>query len=189
MYLGRVVTSTDGAEYSPIKPKFLTLVFVCGDTVCFLVQSGGGGIIASAKKASEVDLGQHIILGGLILQIVAFVFFVSVAVRFHIRMSAAKRAQAMPWQRLLYSLYVLSFFIVLRNVVRTVEYGGKSNDYLLTHEWVLLVFDGACMILVLGISCLWYRTAIGSSRQDRPESSQACLQGYQSFELRQKHST
>ena len=157
MYLGRIITGVQGERYSMIRQRWLTKIFVAGDVFCFFIQAGGGGLLATAKNSSSTNLGGHVILGGLILQIIIFVFFVIVALTFHIRLVVARAQQSSrPWQKLLTSLYAISFLITLRNVVRAIEYATSSSGYLLRREWVIFAFDGACMILVLLISLSWY---------------------------------
>lgn len=41
MILGRIIRVTDGDTRSLIRGRFLTIIFVCGDVVSFLVQVGG----------------------------------------------------------------------------------------------------------------------------------------------------
>ena len=41
MTLGRIILIRDAEQYSIIKKKWLTKVFVCGDILSFLMQSGG----------------------------------------------------------------------------------------------------------------------------------------------------
>lgn len=41
MVLGRIILLTDGEAHSPIRVKWLTKVFVAGDVISFLAQSGG----------------------------------------------------------------------------------------------------------------------------------------------------
>lgn len=41
MELGRILDLTDGDSRSPVRRKWLTKVFVLGDTLSFLTQSGG----------------------------------------------------------------------------------------------------------------------------------------------------
>jgi hypothetical protein len=41
MVLGRIIRLTDGEEHSLIRANFLTKVFVAGDVLSFLNQSGG----------------------------------------------------------------------------------------------------------------------------------------------------
>lgn len=41
MILGRIILLVDGEEHSIIKQRWLTNTFVCGDVLCFFLQSGG----------------------------------------------------------------------------------------------------------------------------------------------------
>lgn len=121
-------------------------------------------------------MGENLILGGLILQIIIFGFFVVVAAVFQARMSGDASAQSvtgLPWQRLLAGLYAVSTLITVRNVVRTIEYGQGSEGYLLTHEWILYVFDALLMALVLATSLLWYRDAVGSRNWQKKSKGEA----------------
>ena len=47
MILGRIIRLTDGEEYSPIRARWLTKVFVAGDVLSFLAQSGGSYFLYS----------------------------------------------------------------------------------------------------------------------------------------------
>lgn len=164
MYLGRIIVAVHGERQSIIPVKFLTKVFVAGDVLCFFIQGGGGGLMASADSSSTVKTGEKIILGGLVLQIVIFLFFIAIAWVWHTRMrgvSIDPARHSIPWQHLLISLYIVSILITFRNTVRTVEYGMGSSGYLLNHEWIIFVCDGAPMIIVLAFCLTWYRTDVG----------------------------
>ena len=41
MELGRIILLVDGEHHSIIKKRWLTKIFVCGDILSFLMQSGG----------------------------------------------------------------------------------------------------------------------------------------------------
>lgn len=41
MILGRLIVFTQGEAMSPIRARWLTKIFVCGDILSFLVQSAG----------------------------------------------------------------------------------------------------------------------------------------------------
>jgi hypothetical protein len=55
--------------------------------ISFVTQFAGAAMLADAKEDRKGSiLGQHILMGGLVLQLVAFGFFAAVAVRFHLKM-------------------------------------------------------------------------------------------------------
>lgn len=188
MILGRIIRLTKGDEYSVVRVNWLTRLFVGSDVLCFLIQMGGGGMLAAAKTKERIDLCNHIVLGGLILQILMFMFFVTAAVIFHSRMKKRPTSAAidgplgmnsrvgawgkwtlgrsMPgWMRMMYFLYITSVLITLRNLFRVVEYGMGWSSYLLNNEWVLLVFDGLLMFGVLVICIVCYDPEISKGKR------------------------
>lgn len=114
----------------------------------------GGGIMAG-KDADSIRLGQHIVVGGLIVQIMFFGFFLIVAAVFHVRMNKAPTARAaspnIPWKRHIIALYGVSGLIFVRSIFRVVEYQQGNDGYLLGHEVFLYIFDA---VLMLGVMIL-----------------------------------
>ncbi|KAH7066744.1 RTA1 like protein-domain-containing protein [Paraphoma chrysanthemicola] len=128
MILGRLIRRTDSASYSIIRVKWVTKIFVIGDIFCFCIQGGGAGLLVQAKDADGFKRGENIILGGLILQILIFGFFVVVAGIWHRRLSAVPTAAAaeISWKKYILFLYASSVFITVRNLCRVIEYAmGK----------------------------------------------------------------
>jgi hypothetical protein len=132
MILGRLILRTDSASYSIVRATWVTKIFVAGDILCFFIQSGGAGMLVKANDASGFKTGENIILGGLILQILIFAFFVVVASIWQRRLSAQPTAAAaaeLPWKKYMGFLYAASLFITVRNLCRVIEYAmGKVNS-------------------------------------------------------------
>lgn len=134
MVLGRIIRRTDAQSYSIIRVNWLTKIFVGGDIFCFLAQALGGGMLAGADTPSQVSRGQNIILFGLALQILIFVFFVYVALVYHKRIrqkpTNAARDSNFRWEMFMVMLYFVSILITFRNLFRVIEYamGGKLHD-------------------------------------------------------------
>jgi hypothetical protein len=130
MILGRLIMRTDSASYSLVRANWLTKIFVTGDVFCFFIQSGGAGMLVQAKDKDGVKMGENIILGGLILQILIFLFFVIIAGTWHRRLESRPTAASadIPYQRMVRFLYAASAFITIRNMCRVVEYAmGKVS--------------------------------------------------------------
>jgi hypothetical protein len=133
MILGRLILRTESASYSIVRAKWVTKIFVTGDILCFFIQSGGAGMLVQAKDKSGFKRGENIILGGLILQILIFAFFVVVASIWQRRLTALPTAVAaeLPWKRYMGFLYAASLFITVRNMCRVIEYAmGKVSSCL-----------------------------------------------------------
>jgi hypothetical protein len=130
MILGRLIMRTDSATYSLVRANWVTKIFVTGDVFCFLIQSGGAGMLVQAKDKDGVKMGENIILGGLVLQILIFLFFVVIAGTWHRRLESRPTAASadIPWQKMVRFLYAASAFITIRNMCRVVEYAmGKVS--------------------------------------------------------------
>lgn len=107
------------------------------------------------SRGSNYRLGSNIIIAGLILQLVFFGFFVVVAVAFDCRIrgspTALSRDALVPWYKHLVMLYVASALIMVRNLVRLVEYVQGNDGYVLGHEVFLYIFDALLMLGVVVI--------------------------------------
>ncbi|THV87295.1 RTA1-domain-containing protein [Aureobasidium pullulans] len=151
MVLGRIIRRLDAEEYSVIRTKWLTKVFVIGDVFSFLVQSSGAGLQAKGDLDS-FNLGKNIVIAGLIIQIIIFGFFVIVAGLFHVRVNklptGASVDSNLRWRKHMYNLYFCSAIILIRNLIRVVEYAQGNNGYIITHEWMLYIFDAVFIFLV-----------------------------------------
>ncbi|KAH7141253.1 RTA1 like protein-domain-containing protein [Dactylonectria estremocensis] len=152
MVLGRIIALLEAGELSVIRTNWLTKVFVLGDVLSFLAQSGGGGMLAKAKSSDDVKMGENIIIGGLGIQIIFFGFFMVVTLVFHRRINARPTPKsyelAVPWRKLLYVLYATSFFILVRSTFRVAEYVTGSDGELQSTEYWIYIFDATLMALV-----------------------------------------
>ena len=109
----------------------------------------------AGKSASSVRLGQHIVVGGLVVQILFFGFFMIVAVAFNVRINKEPTStlalQNIPWRRHIRTLYLTSSLILVRSIFRVIEYEQGNDGYLLGHEVFLYIFDA---VLMLGVMIL-----------------------------------
>jgi hypothetical protein len=147
------------SSLSLLPPRWTTRIFVAADVVSFFIQAGGAGILTQAKSGSSTKTGQNVIVGGLVFQLVAFAVFIASAIVFDVR--SRKHGATNPTsQRILVMLYATSLLIMLRNIVRAVEYATGQTGYLVVHEWVIYVLDGAPMVLVMAIFAVRYPSAL-----------------------------
>lgn len=157
MSLGRLIVRLECQRFSIIPLKYLTKIFVVGDVVSFLMQSGGGGIMASGKTLSSMKTGENVIIGGLIVQVVFFGMFMVVEVIFHYRVlkhpnECAMMTRNVPsqfnnWNTILFTLFTSSVLIFVRSIFRLIEYIQGNDGYLISHEAFLYGFDAALMLL------------------------------------------
>lgn len=109
----------------------------------------------STNPSSSVSTGQNVIIGGLIVQIVFFGFFLISAVIFQKRMGAHSEGRAVadqyPWRKHMWALQSSSVLVLIRSVIRVVEYAQGSHGYLMEHEVFIYVFDGLLMFSMMVI--------------------------------------
>lgn len=167
MIFGRLLILLDAEKSSFIPVRFLTSFFVCGDVLSFLLQAAGGGLMA---KADFADTGSKIVVGGLVVQIVFFGFFLISELYFTIRIRShptsisqllresnersGVSAKLVNWRMPNISLILASILIMMRCIVRLVEFAQGFTGYIMTHEVFIYVFDGllmmfACVIILL----------------------------------------
>lgn len=151
MIYGRMVLFVGVREASIIRPNWVTKVFVSGDVLAFLLQAGGGGMMAQAGSA---DLGQKVILVGLFVQLIMFGFFFIVSIVFWRRVRATSAYYTTPqtgkysWEALLKLMMAAAVIIILRCVFRMIEFGQGHGGYLVSHEVFMYIFDAVPMLIV-----------------------------------------
>jgi hypothetical protein len=114
----------------------------------------------ASSQASTAKRGSHIVLAGLVIQIIIFSFFVAVALVLHSRLRAKptnqSRNPSLPWKKFLYILYAASAFIMFRSIVRVAEFVEGFHGTIILHEVYLFVLDGIPMAAVMVIFNIWY---------------------------------
>ncbi|RAL16300.1 RTA1 domain-containing protein [Aspergillus homomorphus CBS 101889] len=185
MLLGRIIRVLNAGSISPIRPTWLTKIFVTGDVISFLLQSGGGGMQASAKDANQAQLGEHMILGGLFVQILFFGIFMIVSVIFHRRMLKTPLhhvgSAPVPWNKYLKVLYVVSLLILIRSLYRVAEYIQGKSGFLQSKEIFIYLLDAALMLTCCAIFNVWHPSDVVSGRQalyKQPEDLEMLNGGY-----------
>jgi RTA1 like protein len=99
----------------------ITGTFVTCDVVTFLIQCAGGGLLATANSdQSKANLGSHILVVGLALQVITFSFFAAASIWFVFKMKHQKELpievhySARKRKVLMRCLWASCFFIIVR---------------------------------------------------------------------------
>jgi hypothetical protein len=110
---------------------------------------------------SSYNLGEHITVGGLCVQLVFFSFFIITCGVFHSRIrkfptrevialaGRLSEKSSRKWETVLVGLYAASILILVRSVFRLIEYAQGNNGYLISHEVFMYIFDSALMFLTM----------------------------------------
>lgn len=171
MMLGRIIVGTGGERHSLIRPSKITLIFVSGDILSFIIQGGGGGMSA-VQDVNVVKWAERLVIIGLFVQIVMFATFCVLAIVFHTRMRRSPvsitEVKGLTWEEDLYFLYAVSALIMVRSIFRVVEYIQGHTGYLLSHEWTLYVFDSLLMFVVAVLFCWKFPGHLATNRLREP---------------------
>ncbi|KAL5046470.1 hypothetical protein BDW71DRAFT_207265 [Aspergillus fruticulosus] len=174
MVLARLIRSVGAEKYSLIRIAWVTKTFVAGDILSFLVQGQGSGLMATDGLE---DVAKGIVIGGLMIQILVFGFFIIMSVVFEKKMMRASTSEV-PYAHHLYPLYAVSWLIMLRSIFRVIEYAMGQKGYLLANEWPLFVFDAVPMVGVMVIWGFWHP---GTIQQEVAGSQLLSMASYQSM--------
>ncbi|CEI67826.1 hypothetical protein FVEN_g9626 [Fusarium venenatum] len=150
MILGRIILLTDGEQYSLIKKRWLTKLFVFGDVASLLLQSSASSLMA-VEDLNKI--GEKVIVGGLFVQLFFFSCFILVSAIFHVRMRHGPTPRSVEssvrWQTYLTTLYFTGTLIWIRSLFRVIEFIEGNDGHLMRSETWVFVFDGMLMLVVL----------------------------------------
>lgn len=157
MVLGRIIRSFDAEHLVRMSPKKITVIFVLNDILTFCTQLGGAGVQVTGDE-NVMAIGKKVVLAGLIFSLVVFSFFIWIAVSLHRRLLRNPTdilvMNNINWQQYMWSLYAACFALMLRNLVRTIQFGASKDSALNQKELYIYVFDGFLMffsMVVLGV--------------------------------------
>lgn len=155
MFLGRIIRSFDAEHHASVCPKWLTPIFVLNDIICFITQMAGAGVQVTGD-AHVMDIGKKATLAGLIFSLIVFCFFVLIAAVFHRRCNRDPTPMLLHnpklnWERYMRALYISCFAVMLRNLIRLIQFGSDKESPLNTKEVFIYVFDAVPMLLSMVI--------------------------------------
>lgn len=97
-----------------IRRRWLPRIFVTLDIISCLTQASGSGIASSGDWAgSEKDTGTGVLIGGLVLQVVAFATFLMIVGSFHMKSTRSTNRLDVGTGKLLKGLYLSGAFILV----------------------------------------------------------------------------
>jgi hypothetical protein len=160
MVLGRIIRSFGAEHLSSMRVKWLTFVFVMNDVLCFCTQLGGAGVQVTGDE-QVMKIGKKVVLAGLIFSLIVFAFFILVAASFHRRLKQRPTPLLnihpdLPWQRYMWAIYVSCFALMLRNLVRTIQFGAGQKTDVNTKEVYIYVFDAFLMFFAMLVLIIYH---------------------------------
>ncbi|KAH8885783.1 RTA1-domain-containing protein [Thozetella sp. PMI_491] len=153
MSFGRIIVSLGAQKYALISPRWVTKLYVLIDIGAWVSQVFGSVIPASGDPSS-IDLGRKVVLGGLITQLAALGFFLlGVWYIWHrvkrVSLMVLASDPGLNWENHFRAVGVITLAMMVRSVVRMVEYLQGSDGTIVTHEIFLYALDAAIMFLIM----------------------------------------
>ncbi|KAF2631274.1 RTA1 like protein [Macroventuria anomochaeta] len=155
-------------------PRWITPTFVIFDLFSFLIQLVGASQISrqydkdsspsrSIEESEREALpGRVILILGLVLQMLCFLSFSIISVRYFV-ISRYWRAFDLGdmklWRKLSYTINLSSVLIAIRAIYRTMEIPHDKEYgliYLQSHEWCFWTFDALPILAVLIVFAVWH---------------------------------
>ncbi|KAL3490680.1 RTA1 like protein-domain-containing protein [Aspergillus germanicus] len=168
MLLGWIIRVLNASSISPIRVNWVSKIFVSGHVISFMLQGGGGEILATANTAHKSQMGQAMILGGLLVQIIFFGLFIVTSIIFHRRMLKTPLHQmgtSIPWVKYLKILYFISALIIIRSVYRVAEYAQGMDGALAREEALIYALDALLMLICCVVLNVFHPGKVVSGRQ------------------------
>ncbi|KAI1476631.1 hypothetical protein K445DRAFT_300080 [Daldinia sp. EC12] len=155
MTLGRIITALSAQRHSWIRPGWITKIYVLIDIGCIATQLGGSAIMASGDP-SAMSQSTAILLGGLITQIVALAFFALNCWHVYSRCKrdpsmVAEKYLLFNWQNHFRAILTVAPVMLVRSIVRTVEFLQGNSGYVASHEVFIYLFDAFLMFFVMAV--------------------------------------
>lgn len=176
MTLGRIIRLLHAEHHSLIAVNKLTKIFVISDVLSFQIQSAGAGLQAGkAKKLA--DIGRVLVVVALFLQIIIFSLFIIVAIVFQrrtVRQPTQQSRGPLLRKRHMNGLYGASGLILVRNLVRVVQYIQGYSGYINVHEWFLYLFDALPMFGVMVLMVVIYAPRLFKQGQGEELGGELC---------------
>ncbi|KAF6820896.1 RTA1 [Colletotrichum musicola] len=134
---------------------WVTKIFVTGDVVSVTLQASGGGI-QTARILGLYDMKERIMTVETFVQIFIFGFFIDTIVPFHRRIIRQPMILTIEEGALWKIQHTTSLIVIIRRVLKVVEYLQENDGRLVFHEVFLYIFDTLLAAVVMAMTRVWY---------------------------------
>lgn len=110
----------------------------------------------AAGTVSAMDTGAYIVIGGLVIQLLFFGFFIVVSAVLHWRVKrnllsiSHSLERSKKWESIMWALYAACLLILVRSIFRVVEFVEGNDGFIMRREYLLYIFD-ACLMALTGV--------------------------------------
>lgn len=151
-----------GEQYSRLSAKLYSIVFTSADVVALMIQAfGGAKASAAVNNNTDPEPGAHVMLIGIVIQMIAITFYVILASEFFIRFQLNKPVRMKSYVHLdiekktlgrniklmVAGLGFSTVVIFIRTVYRTIELVNGFTGIIIRTQIYFNVLDGAMIVL------------------------------------------
>lgn len=150
MTLGRYIRALKAEEYIFLRPRLVTVIYVIIDIGSFVCQIMGSAAQMSGEEGAKT--GYQIVVGGLAVQLVAFVGFIAMCVTLHVRLNRNPTVESkrpnVEWRKHMKILYAVSVLVLVRSAFRLIEIADGADGALIKIEALIYIFDASLLFTV-----------------------------------------
>jgi hypothetical protein len=141
---------------SPIHPGRVLTTFLAADAICeVLIVNGVQKIVDSRFNEHTREIGNALTKAGLLLQVICFALFVSLAAVFH-RRAIKAGVCSKNIRTVLIVLYISSTIVTARCIYRIVEFFEYGSGPLTHTEAYFYVFEASIMFINTAMLNIWH---------------------------------
>ncbi|PNP73620.1 hypothetical protein FNYG_13035 [Fusarium nygamai] len=152
MSLRRVATALDSQHLSFISLRWLTKLYVLIDIAC-IVSQFIGAIIPASGEPDAITKGRTILIAGLIVQLCALSIFILTSLYLYVRIRQETGpfldSSLVRWRRYFRTIEAVTVIMIIRSIVRAVEYLQGQGGFVISHEAFIYLFDALLMLLAM----------------------------------------
>ncbi|KFY81071.1 hypothetical protein V499_00144 [Pseudogymnoascus sp. VKM F-103] len=161
-----------GRDFSRIAPIRYSQFFIFCDWVSLSLQGAGGGLASSSTTDSTMNLGNRLMLVGLITQVVTMFIFGCMCADLAIRIRRYPERKnpkyklmrsSMPFRGFLIMALVFGLSIFIRCVYRVAELGPGWDNPLMRNETLFIILE-SCMVTIASIAFCIFHPGFGFQR-------------------------
>lgn len=156
-----------GSKFALMRPMLYSYIFIICDIISLVVQAAGGAIASMADTKKGNELGTHIMVGGMVFQIISMSVYMILFLQFFLKVKffniqkykqlefqfdpnfAHVRSRKL-FKSFPYIIFICVVLVFIRCVYRVVELAQGWTGYLISHEIYLFTLD-ALMIALTAI--------------------------------------
>ncbi|RPD65158.1 RTA1-domain-containing protein [Lentinus tigrinus ALCF2SS1-7] len=160
--LGEIIKRL-GQQYSRLSAIYYTIIFCSCDIIALVIQAVGGAKASIAVQTDNGDpeVGGHIMLAGIVFQLVAVIVYLSLATEFLVRYRKdrpVRRSTAAPPKSfavdrgvklMIVGLALDGVFILIRSIYRTIELADGWTGRIINTQVYFNVLDGAAIVCAM----------------------------------------